>query len=227
MSRISAAQLAARIDHTLLKPEATASQIEQLCEQAMRFNFWGVCVTLIRVPRAVELLAKANSQVKVVTVVAFPTGTIPTALKVAQTRWALDHGADEIDMVTNIGALCDGEDELVRDDIAAVAETIKAASKDKLLKVILETAELNSQQKIRGCRLAAETGADFVKTSTGTHPAGGATVEDVTLLAENAGNMKVKAAGGIRDAATALAMLEAGAERIGTSRGPAIVDELK
>lgn len=227
MSRISAAQLAARIDHTLLKPEATASQIEQLCEQAMRFNFWGVCVNLIRVPRAVELLAEANSQVKVVTVVAFPTGAIPTALKVAQTRWALDHGADEIDMVANIGALCGGEDELVRDDIAAVAETIKASSKDKLLKVILETAALNSQQKIRGCRLAAEAGVDFVKTSTGTHPAGGATVEDVTLLAENAGDMKVKAAGGIRDAATALAMLEAGAERIGTSRGPAIVDELK
>ena len=227
MSRISAAQLASRIDHTLLKPETTAGDIDRLCEQAMVYDFWGVCLNLIWVPRASQRLAKANSQVKVVTVVAFPTGAIPTALKVAQTRWALDLGADEIDMVANIGALRSGEDELARDDIAAVAEVVGAVSKGKLLKVILETAVLSREHKIRGCELAAQAGADYVKTSTGTHPAGGATVEDVTLLAEHAGNMKVKAAGRIRDATTARAMLEAGAERIGTSRGPAIVDELK
>lgn len=226
MSKISAAQLASRIDHTLLKPEATAEEIDQLCEQAMGFNFWGVCVNLIWVPRVVERLAKANSQVKVVTVVAFATGAIPTALKMAQARWALDHGVDEVDMVANIGALRGGEDELVRDDIAAVAEAVGAAGKGKVLKVILETAVLKREQKVLGCKLAAEAGADFVKTSTGTHSAGGATVEDVALLAENAGAMKVKAAGGIRDAATALAMLKAGASRIGTSQGPAIIGQL-
>ena len=130
-------------------------------------------------------------------------------------------------MVANIGAVCEGEDGLFRDDIDAVAKTVHAASKDKLLKVILETAVLTDQQKVRACELAGQAGADFVKTSTGTHPSGGATLEDVALLAKHSAGMKVKAAGGIRDASTAVAMLEAGASRIGTSHGPAIVDQLR
>ena len=227
MSKMTASQLAACIDHTLLKPEATAWQIDQLCDQAERLGCHSVCVNLFWLPRVAERLAGSNSPVKVDIPVAYPTGAIPTALKVAQARWALDHGADEIDMVTNIGALCDGQDQLVQDEIAALAEAVHTASADKLLKVILETAALTSEQKILGCRLAANAGADFVKTSTGTHPAGGASIQDVRLLAKHAAGMKVKAAGGIRDTQTALAMIEAGAERIGTSSSPAILAGLK
>ena len=227
MSKVTPSQLAACIDHTLLKPEATAWQIDQLCEQAIELGCWAVCVNLFWLPRVAERLARSKAPVKVVAVVAFPSGAIPTALKVAQARWALDHGADEIDMVANIGALCDGQDQLVQDDIAAVAEAVHSASADKLLKVILETAALTTEQKILACRLAANAGADFVKTSTGTHPAGGATVDDVALLAQHAtGLMKVKAAGGIRDATTALAMIAAGAHRLGTSAAPDIITQL-
>ena len=227
MSEISASGLAARIDSTLLKPEATADQIDRLCDEAIQFGFWGVCVNLFWLPQVVKRLDKTNSQVKAITVVAFPTGAIPTALKVAQARWALDHGTQEIDMVANIGALCGSQAQLVQDDIAAVAEAIHQVSAKRILKVILETAALTTQQKILGCQLAAKAGADFVKTSTGTHPAGGATLEDIALLAKHAAGMKVKAAGGIKDTPGALAMLAAGAERIGTSSGPAIVAGLK
>ena len=228
MPNITPSQLAACIDYTLLSPQATASQIDQLCDQAVDLGCWAVCVNLFWLPRAVERLGGSKSPVKVVTTVAYPTGAIPTALKVSQARWALDHGADEIDMVINIGALCDSQDQLVQDDIAALAETVHSASPDKLLKVILETAALTTEQKITACCLAANAGADFVKTSTGTHPAGGATVDDVALLAQHAtGLMKVKAAGGIRDATTALAMIAAGAHRLGTSAAGAIIDQLK
>ncbi len=226
MAAISPSQLAACIDHTLLKPEATAWQIDQLCDQAVNLGCWAVCVNLFWLPRVAQRLACSNSPVKVDVPVAYPTGAIPTALKVAQVRWALDHGADEIDMVANIGALCDGQDQLVQDEIAALAEAVHTASADKLLKVILETAALTTEQKILGCRLAANAGADFVKTSTGTHPAGGATVDDVALLAKHSAGMKVKAAGGIRDAETALAMIAAGAHRLGTSATPAIITQL-
>ena len=227
MSKVTPSQLAACIDHTLLVPEATAWQIDQHCDQAIHLGCWAVCVNLLWLPRAVERISSSKAPVKVVTVVAFPSGAIPTALKVSQARWALDHGADEIDMVANIGALCDGQDQLVQDDIAAVAEAVHSASSDKLLKVILETAALTTEQKILACRLAANAGANFVKTSTGTHPAGGASLQDVRLLAKHAAGMKVKAAGGIRDAPTALAMIAAGADRIGTSSSSAIMAGLK
>ena len=220
---ISAAELAGSIDHTLLKPEATAEQIDQLCDEASQFGFWGVCVSLSWSPRAAKRLDNSGGKVKVVTVVGFPSGAIPTAMKVREASWALEQGADEIDMVANIGALRGGENSLVQDDIAAVAEVIHQSSSKKILKVILETAALSKEEKILACRLAAAAGADFVKTSTGTHPAGGATIEDVTLLAKHAAGMKVKAAGGIRDISTALAMIKAGAQRIGTSSGPSIV----
>ena len=227
MCEMSPADLAAKIDSTLLKPEATAEQIDRLCDEAMQFGFWGVCSNLFWLPRVVKRLAEAGGKVKALTVVSYPTGAIPTELKVSQARWALDHGADEIDMVANIGALRGGEDQLVQDDIAAVAQAVHRGSSKKILKVILETAALSKEEKILACRLAANAGADFVKTSTGTHPAGGATLEDVALLAKHAEGMKVKAAGGIRDLATALAMLDAGADRIGTSSGAEIISGLK
>ena len=227
MTQISASNLAAKIDSTLLKPQTSADQIDRLCDEAIRFGFWGVCTNLFWLPRVVKRFADAAGSVKSITVVAFPTGAIPTELKVAQACWALDQGADEIDMVANIGALCDGQEQLVQDDIAAVAELVHQSSAQRILKVILETAALNTQQKILGCRLAAQAGADFVKTSTGTHPAGGATLEDVALLAQHSAGMKVKAAGGIKDLATALAMINAGADRLGTSSGPEIVAGLQ
>ncbi len=226
MSKVTPSQLASCIDHTLLEPQATAWQIDQLCDQAVHLGCWAVCVNLFWLPRAVERIASLKAPVKVVAVVAFPSGAIPTALKVAQARWALDHGADEIDMVANIGALCDGQDQLVQDEISALAQAVHAPSPQKLLKVILETAALTTEQKITACRLAANAGADFVKTSTGTHPAGGATVDDVALLAQHAPGLKIKAAGGIRDAPTALAMIAAGAHRLGTSATPAIIAQL-
>ncbi len=226
MTKISPSQLAGCIDHTLLKPEATASQIDQLCEQAIELGCCSVCVNLFWLPHVIERLAGSSSTIKVDIPIAYPTGAIPSHLKVAQARWALDHGADEIDMVANIGALCDSQAQLVQDDIAAVADAVHSASAEKILKVILETAVLTDEQKILGCKLAAKAGADFVKTSTGTHPAGGATVQDVALLAKHRAGMKVKAAGGIRDLATALAMLEAGAERLGTSSAPDIIAQL-
>ena len=227
MSKLTPSQLAAYLDHTLLKPEATAKQIDQLCDQAEQFGFYSVCVNLFWLPRIAKRLADFKAPVKIDIPVAYPTGAIPTALKVAQVRWAMDHGADEIDMVVNIGALCGGQEQLVLDDIAALAEAVHSDSANKLLKVILETAVLSTEQKILGCRLAAKAGADFVKTSTGTHPAGGASIQDVKLLAEHSAGMKVKASGGIRDAQTVLAMIEAGADRIGTSAGPAIMTSLK
>ena len=227
MSRMSPANLAAKIDSTLLSSETTAEQIDRLCDEAAQFGFWGVCSNLFWLSRVAKLLAEAGGEVKAVTVVAYPTGAIPTKLKVSQARWALNEGAEEIDMVANIGALRGGEDKLVEDDIAAVAQVVHRGSAKKILKVILETAALSKEEKILACRLAANAGADFVKTSTGMHPAGGATLEDVSLLAKHAEGMKVKAAGGIRDLATALAMLDAGADRIGTSSGAEIVSGLK
>ena len=227
MCEISPADLAVRIDSTLLKPEATAEQIDRLCDEAMQFGFWGVCSNLFWLPRVVKRLAETGGKVKALTVVSYPTGAIATELKVSQARWALDEGADEIDMVVNIGALRGGENELVQDDIAAVAQVVHGEQLKKILKVILETAVLSTEEKILGCQLTANAGADFVKTSTGTHPAGVATAEDVALLAKHAEGMKVKAAGGIRDLATALAMLDAGADRIGTSSGSEIISGLK
>lgn len=227
MSEISGADLAAKIDSTLLKPQATAEQIDQLCDQAVQFGFWSVCSYLFRLPRVVKRLGSSHGKVKVDIPIGFPTGSAPTAIKVAEARWAIDHGADELDMVINLGALIDGDRQLVQDDIAAVVDVAHHGSSQRILKVILETAALNQDQKVLACQLCVAAGADFVKTSTGTHPAGGATVEDVALLVANSGSLKVKAAGGIKDLTTALNMINAGADRIGTSSASGIIEELK
>lgn len=205
------------IDHTLLKADATKESILNLCEEAKEYDFFSVCVN----PCWIETCKKAleGSDVKVCVVVGFPLGAMTKEAKVLETKDAVLKGADEVDMVINIGKLKDGEDDYVRDEIA----TIKEACGDRVLKVIIETCLLTDEEKVRACTLSKEAGADFVKTSTGFSTAG-ATVEDVKLMKETVGDAcLVKAAGGVRNAADFDAMVEAGADRIGTSRGKELV----
>lgn len=214
--------VAARIDHTLLRPEAMPGDIDRLCEEALRYGCAAVCVNPIHVARAAARLA--GTPVKVATVVGFPLGASLTAIKVAEAAMALSQGAQEIDMVLPVGLLKAGAVEAVRADLQAVAAVCRAAG--ALCKVILETALLTAEEKVLAARLAVEAGADFVKTSTGFGP-GGATVEDVALLRRVVGtSVGVKAAGGIRTAEQAIAMLEAGADRLGTSATVAILEAL-
>ncbi|MBI1826386.1 MAG: deoxyribose-phosphate aldolase [Planctomycetes bacterium] len=217
--------LASCIEHTLLKPGATPQQIDQLCDEAIGHNFFAICVNPIFVRRAADRLANSKASQIVVSVAGFPLGASTTSVKVAEAKAALDDGAMEIDMVLPIGLLIAGDNSAVRSDIEAVATSVHRFDKRRLLKVIFETAALDTDAIIRGCRCCAEAEADFVKTSTGFHPAGGATVEHVRLLHRHAAPIRVKAAGGIRTAAAAIAMLEAGASRIGTSVSCAIIEE--
>ncbi|NLQ13882.1 deoxyribose-phosphate aldolase [Olsenella sp. KGMB02461] len=207
------------IDHTILKANATRADIERLCDEAIEHNFASVCVNTCWVPLCAERLA--NSEVEVCCVVGFPLGAMATDPKAYEARWAVDNGANEVDMVLNVGWLLAGEDDAVRADIAAVVE----AAQGRCVKVILETCYLNDEQIERACRLSVEAHATFVKTSTG-FGTGGATVHDVALMTKAVnGAAKVKASGGIHTAEEAAAMVEAGADRIGTSSGIAIVAE--
>ena len=195
------------IDHTLLAANATREQIARLCDEAVEHGFASVCVNL------------AETDVNVCTVIGFPLGAMSTAGKAAETEAAVSDGANELDMVINVGWLLAGEDDLVRRDIEAVL----AAAQGRCVKVIIETCLLSDEQIVRACEIAVEAGASFVKTSTG-FSTGGATVEDVALMARTvAGRCKVKASGGIHTAAEAEAMVAAGASRIGTSSGLAII----
>jgi deoxyribose-phosphate aldolase len=215
--QLSAAQLAAYIDHTLLKPDASLAQIEQLCAEAREHNFFSVCVNGSWVAAARHFLD--GSDVKVASVVGFPLGAMISDVKRYETEVAIDDGAHEIDMVLNIARLKAGDDKYVFREIVDVVE----AADERTVKVILETCLLTDAEKIRACQLVVESGAQFVKTSTGFSPAG-ATVADVKLLRETVGlKFGVKASGGIRDVQTALAMIAAGATRLGTSSGIAIV----
>jgi deoxyribose-phosphate aldolase len=209
--------LASYIDHTLLRPDAVAREIETLCAEARENGFFGVCVHGSWISHACRFLS--GTGVAVVSVAGFPLGASSTETKCFETRYAFDKGAAEIDVVLNIGRLKQGDDVFVGRELS---EIVRAAHGNPV-KVILETCFLNREEKIRACRLAVDSGASFIKTSTGFGP-GGATVADVKLLCECAGsNAAVKASGGIRDTATALAMIEAGARRLGTSSGVAIV----
>jgi deoxyribose-phosphate aldolase len=211
--------LAALIDHTLLRPDATRDEILRVCEEAKTYGFASVCVNSYWVP--VVAAALQGTPVKVCSVVGFPLGAASTAAKVAETAAALNDGAQEIDMVQNIGALKDGDTRTVQADIQAVVDTAHAAS--AIVKVILETALLTDDQKIESCRLARQAGADFVKTSTGFGP-GGATVPDVELMRRSVGpKLGVKASGGIRTLDDLNRMIAAGATRIGASAGVKIV----
>jgi deoxyribose-phosphate aldolase len=206
------------IDHTLLKPHATYADIELHCREAAEWKFAAVAVNPTHVSLAAGLLA--NTGVKVAAAIGFPLGATTTTTKAAETREAIADGATEIDMVINIGALKSGDIKKVGADISGV---VLGAAGKALVKVIIETCFLSQEEKILACRLAKDAGAHFVKTSTGLG-SGGATIEDVRLMRETVGpDMGVKAAGGIRDAKTAWAMVEAGATRIGTSNSVAIV----
>jgi deoxyribose-phosphate aldolase len=211
--------LAGMIDHTLLKPDATSDKIAQLCFEARKYHFASVCVNPTHVKLCADLLR--DSDVKVCTVIGFPLGATSTAVKVFETRNALDNGATEIDMVLNIGALKAGESELVAKDIRGVVETAHAAG--ALVKVIIETALLNDEEKVIACLLAKEAGADYVKTSTG-FSGGGATVHDIELMRKTVGpTIGVKASGGIHTHEDAEALVAAGATRIGASAGVKII----
>ena len=209
------------IDHTNLKPGATEADIEKLCLEARENGFASVCINPCNIPIAKKLLE--GSDVKVCTVVGFPLGTNTVTMKAVETAEAYEMGADEFDMVINIGALKDGKYDYVRDDIAAVV----AAAKGRCVKVIIEAGLLTEEEKIMATKLSCEAGATFVKTSTGINTTG-ATVADVALMKANVtGGVKVKAAGGIKTAELAAQLVKAGAERIGTSSGIAIAEELK
>jgi len=210
--------IAKMIDHTLLKANATKEQIIKLCEEAKQCDFASVCVNPTWVALAAELLE--GTDVKVCTVIGFPLGANAPETKAFETMDAINKGAKEVDMVINIGALKDGNDELVERDIRAVVE---AAEGKALVKVIIETCLLTEEEKVRACQLAVKAGADFVKTSTG-FSTGGATVEDVALMRKTVGaKVGVKASGGVRNVDDVKAMIIAGATRIGTSSGVAIV----
>lgn len=212
----SPADLAGMIDHTLLKAEATEADIRKLCGEAAEWKFASVCVNPAWVAYAAKQLK--GTGVMVCTVIGFPLGATDSATKADETKHAIAHGADEIDMVINVGALKSKDYETVARDIAAV---VKAAG-GKTVKVILETAHLNEEEKTAACLISKEAGAHFVKTSTGFGP-GGATTADIALMRRLVGPvMGVKASGGIRDYATAKAMVEAGANRIGCSAGVSI-----
>lgn len=207
------------IDHTNLKPSATTADIEQLCATAKQYAFASVCVNPYYVPLAARLLR--DSEVKVCTVIGFPLGQNTTAVKVAETQQALRDGCDEFDMVINVGALKDGRTDYVRDEIAAV---VRAAC-GNTVKVIIETGLLTDEEKAVATRLSCEAGAHFVKTCTGVS-AGVATVDDIRLMKANlSGSVRLKASAGIRTYADAMALITAGADRIGTSAGVPIVSE--
>lgn len=211
-------ELAQRIEHTLLKPEATVKDIMRLCDEAQQYHLYAVCVNPCYVPLAKHLLQ--GTEVKVVTVVGFPLGATFSSVKALEAKTAMEEHADEIDMVMNVSAFKTGDYAAVTEDIRRVVEAAAPCP----VKVIIEAACLTPREKRTACRIIADGGAKFVKTSTGFGK-GGATVEDVKLLREEADKygLKVKAAGGIRDAETAKAMVAAGADRIGTSAGAAIM----
>lgn len=215
------AKLAGMIDHTLLKPEATLQEIETLCAQAKQYNFASVCVNPGFVKLCADLLR--NSVVKVCTVIGFPLGATSSAAKAFEAERAMKHGASEVDMVINIGMLKSGEYDYVEHDIFAVVDA--AHRLRGIVKVIIETGLLNDDEKVKACALSKHAGADFIKTSTG-FAKGGATVEDIALIRKVVGpELGIKASSGVRTKEQALALIAAGATRIGTSAGVAIVTE--
>lgn len=198
-------------DHTILKADATAEQVEKVCREAIEYDFASVCVNQYRTKMVADILR--DTDVKVCTVVGFPLGAVSTAVKKYETECAMNDGADEIDMVINIGALKDGDYDYVLSDIKGVRETCT----DITLKVIIETCLLSDEEKRQACLLAEKAGADFVKTSTG-FSTGGAKTEDVALMRDTVGDrLRVKASGGIHTYDEAMSMINAGADRLGTS----------
>jgi len=216
---MSKESVAKYIDHTALKPDTTRDMIVGLCEEAKEYRFASVCVNPTWVSLCAELLKEAP-EVKVCTVIGFPLGANTPELKAYETTNAIENGATEVDMVINVGALKDKNDQLVEQDIRAVVEAAKGKA---LVKVIIETCLLTEEEKVRACKLSVKAGADFVKTST-SFSTGGATAEDIALMRKTVGpELGVKASGGIRSYADVEKMLQAGACRIGASAGVSIV----
>lgn len=210
--------IASYIEHTVLAADATEEKIKKLCAEAKQWHFKAICVNSCYVPFCAKELK--GSGVDVGCVVGFPLGAMATPAKAAETEYVIANGADEVDMVINIGYLKDKKDDLVVKDI----EAVKKACGSKPLKVIIETCLLTEEEKVRACKLVVKAGADFVKTSTGFSKAG-ATAEDVALMRKTVGpEFGIKAAGGIRDYETAMKMIEAGADRLGCSAGIAIIE---
>lgn len=206
------------IDHTILKADADDQKVMQICDEAKEYNFASVCVNSCHVSVCKQLLS--GTDVNVCTVVGFPLGAMSTRAKAAETKFAVEDGADEIDMVINVGKIKSGNWDYVKKDIAAVVDAAKGA---KAVKVIIETCLLTNEEKAKACEMAKDAGADFVKTSTG-FSTDGAKLEDVALMRKVVGsNLGVKASGGVRTYDDAKAMVEAGASRIGTSNGIDIV----
>ncbi|MGI6284680.1 deoxyribose-phosphate aldolase [Neomoorella humiferrea] len=215
--------LAAVIDHTLLKPQATPEDIVRLCEEAINYRFASVCINPCYVSLASRVLR--GTGVKTCTVIGFPLGANETSIKIKEAQKAIEQGASEIDMVINIGMLKSKEFSYVGKEIKDIVDV--ATKEQAIVKVIIETCLLDKEEKIAACKLAIENGAAFVKTSTGFNGPGAA-VSDIILMRETVGDkIKIKASGGIRDYQTAIAMLEAGANRIGTSSGVAITEALR
>lgn len=219
--QITKKQLASKIDHTILKPQATYEDIKKLCEEAVEYGFASVCINSSYVHYAKTLLDGTN--VKICTVVGFPLGACMADIKSLEAKYAADAGAEEIDMVINVGMLKAGNYEHVLNDIAQVVSSVSGKA---IVKVIIEACLLTDAEKNIACRLASDAGAHYVKTSTG-FSTGGATTADVSLMKAAANSLKVKAAGGIRSYDDAIAMLEAGADRIGASASIEIINGCK
>lgn len=220
---IEDSKLASMIDHTLLKPEATSEQVQKLCAEAKENNFASVCVNSSYIPLCDDELR--NTDVKVCSVIGFPLGAVITDVKEVETSISIALGANEVDMVINVGALKENDFEYVRNDIKAVVDV--AVEKGAVCKVIIETSLLSDEEKVAACLISKLAGAHFVKTSTG-FAGGGATERDVALMKFVVGeDLKVKASGGIRNRKDALNMIKAGAERLGTSSGIQIINEAK
>ncbi len=223
-STMSEKDVAGCIDHTLLKAEATHEEILRLCDEAQAWGFHAVCIN----GRWVSLVAERlhGTKVKTAAVVSLPLGADTTKIKVAGARDAINAGADEVDMVADLAAVIEGDARYLLHQLQSVLKECRSMRPAVLLKVIIESAALTLEQKVFACQVAQQAGVDFIKTSTGFHPAGGATAEDVRLIRETAPTCRVKASGGIKTAQQAMAMLEAGANRIGTSAGVRIMEEL-
>lgn len=220
MAEITKKTMASMIDHTILKASATEEMIEALCQEAIKYNFASVCINPVFVKLAAKKLSHSN--VKVCTVIGFPLGANSPETKAFEATKAVEDGAHEIDMVINVGMLKSGNLKYVEDEISGVVK----ASKGALVKVIIETCFLTDEEKVTACNLAKNAGANFVKTSTG-FGTGGATAADVALMRKTVGaSMGVKASGGIRSLSETLAVIEVGANRIGTSSGVSIIDEM-
>ncbi len=229
---MTTAELAGRVEHAVLRPEASSAEVHRAGAEALEWGFAAVCVAPVWAARMATMLK--GSGVRVCTVVSFPHGTAKATVKAIEASSAVKDGADEVDVVAHLPHLVNADFDSARAELLEIARASRAARRDVVIKVILETSYLLTLGSQRGeaaiatgCRAARESGCDYVKTSTGFHPAGGASVEAVRLMKQHGEGLKIKAAGGIKDLATALRMIEAGADRLGMSASVAVMEELR